>query len=183
MTMGCPLFLLQKQYMKIAFATNIIRLSLLAALGTTGLVAGSCTKESDPVVAAQDYSGIDDAIIQKYLTDNAITNAQKKPSGLYYVPVTTNPTAPATVVGRSVRVVYTGTFMDGRVFDSATSPFTFVLGRGQVIQGWDEGIALMHQGDKAILLIPSALAYGPSGRSTIPPNTVLRFEVEVTNVL
>jgi peptidylprolyl isomerase len=175
-----PIFA-KNQPMKNIFATTLLRFSLLAAVGATGLLSTACKKDEEST--PQDYSAIDDAIITKYITDNSITTAQKQPSGLYYVPILTNANAERAVAGKTVTVVYTGRFMDGRVFDaSALTGFRFGLGNGEVIKGWDEGIALMHKGDKATLLIPSALAYGSSGRSSIPANTVLRFEVELKNI-
>jgi peptidylprolyl isomerase len=137
-------------------------------------------------VEVVDYTPIDDNLITTYLTSHNITTAQKQASGLYFLPVTTNPNAVRATPGSRVSVLYTGHLLDanGTVFDAtSTTPFTFTLGRGEVIPGFDEGIALMHKGDRAELIMPSALAYGPSGAgSAILPNTVLRFEVELTNV-
>lgn len=80
---------------------------------------------------------------------------------------------------------YTGKFQDGKVFDSSHSrgePITFPLGRGSVIKGWDEGIALMKVGGKAQLVIPPNLADGESGASgVIPPNVTLIFDVELVS--
>lgn len=169
--------------MKKYFSAGVFRLLLLLIPATAGLLATSCKK--DPETVTQDYSAIDDGIIKKFLADSTITTAQKQTSGLYYVPVVTNAAGVRATAGKTVYVRYVGRFMDGRVFDSSGSaPFSFVLGRGRVIAGWDEGIALMHKGEKAKLLIPSALAYGASGAgSTIPPNTVIRFDVELMDVL
>jgi FKBP-type peptidyl-prolyl cis-trans isomerase len=133
------------------------------------------------------YSAVDDAIIQKYLADNNITNAQKQESGLYYVPVTTNPGAVQAAKNNTVSVLYTGKLTDGKVFDASSlhnnAPYSFVLGAGNVIRGWDEGIALMHKGDKGKLLIPPALGYGAKIVSaSIPANAVLIFDVELTDV-
>jgi FKBP-type peptidyl-prolyl cis-trans isomerase len=129
----------------------------------------------------QDNSAADDATIQKYLADNKITNARKQPSGLYYVPVTTNPNGQQATAGRTVTVDYNGTLLNGTVFDAGTIPFT--LGAGRVIAGWDEGIALMRLNEKSILLIPSRLAYGSQSPSTkIPANSVLRFDVTLTKI-
>lgn len=135
-----------------------------------------------------DYKIPDDYIITKYLADNKITTAQKLPSGLYYVPGTTNTGGALALTGKTASVLYTGRFVtgSGAVFDASSqhgnTPFDFVVGSGQVIAGWDQGIALMRKGEKGQLLIPSALAYGTRGSNAIPPNTVLRFEVEVTDV-
>ena len=109
----------------------------------------------------------------------------KTASGLEYMEVTAGTGAQA-VAGKTVKVHYTGKFRDGKVFDSSVSrsePIEFVLGRGRVIKGWDEGIALMKVGGKAVLTIPPNLAYGEHGAGgVIPPNATLVFDVELVDV-
>jgi FKBP-type peptidyl-prolyl cis-trans isomerase len=83
--------------------------------------------------------------------------------------------------GMSLTVNYTGTLTDGTVFDTSVGkrPFTFVLGVGEVIAGWDTGLVGMKVGGQRKLTIPSELGYGPQGSDPIPPNATLIFEVEL----
>ena len=98
----------------------------------------------------------------------------------------TSGTGPSPKHGDTVSVHYTGWLTDGRKFDSSVDrnePFSFVLGTGQVIQGWDQGVAAMRVGDKVKLTIPPELAYGPNGYpGAIPPNATLIFEVELLSI-
>ena len=106
-------------------------------------------------------------------------------SGLKYIEVEVGEGSSA-VSGKEVTVRYTGTFPDGKKFDSSVDrdePFTFKLGAGQVIKGWDEGVAGMRIGGKRKLFIPSELGYGKRGAgSVIPPDSELCFDVELLGV-
>ena len=88
-------------------------------------------------------------------------------------------------LGDTLTVHYVGTLSDGRVFDSSLDrnvPFTFVVGVGQVIRGWDKGLLGMHVGGKRLLIIPPEYGYGSQEAGTIPPNSTLIFEIELLNV-
>ena len=126
----------------------------------------------------------EDKEIQAYMAANNLKGV-KQPSGLYYVQTKPGTGARASA-GKTVSVHYTGKLINGTKFDSSVdrgTPFDFGLGQGQVIKGWDEGIALMSIGEKGFLLIPSALGYGERGAGgSIPPNSVLLFEVELLDI-
>jgi FKBP-type peptidyl-prolyl cis-trans isomerase len=168
-------------------STLATRLAFALLLATPGVLLTACGNQERTAATNVDYTKADEALIQKYLADNKITTAQRLPSGLYYVPTKAAPTGTPAAAGKTVSVLYTGELLDGTVFDASAKhgnePFSFVLGEGKVISGWDQSIALMHKGEKGVLLLPSALGYGPDGAgSDIPPNAVLRFEVELLDV-
>lgn len=127
---------------------------------------------------------IDDELLQKYFADNNI-KAEKTASGLYYV-IHEAGSGATPENGQMVSVNYTGMKMNGEKFDSNVDPafnhvkpLQFTLGQGQVIRGWDEGIALLKRGEKATLYIPSSLAYGKQAPPAIGPDQVLIFDVEL----
>jgi len=123
---------------------------------------------------------------EEYLAENGKrSGVMTTPSGLQYEVITMG-TGPKPEASDRVKVHYRGTLVDGTEFDSSYKrgePATF--GVGQVIRGWVEGLQMMPAGSKWKLHIPSDLAYGPSGGpgGSIPPNSVLIFEVELLEVL
>jgi FKBP-type peptidyl-prolyl cis-trans isomerase len=107
------------------------------------------------------------------------------PSGLRYIDRTIG-TGDVAVVGKTTTVHYTGWLENGKKFDSSVDrgqPFSFPLGAGRVIKGWDEGVAGMKVGGKRTLTIPANLGYGARGAGgVIPPNATLIFDVELLGV-
>lgn len=106
-------------------------------------------------------------------------------SGLKYTDIVTG-NGMSPTIGKQVTVHYTGTLENGTKFDSSVDrkqPFKFVIGVGQVIKGWDEGVMTMKVGGKRKLVIPSNLGYGARGAGgVIPPNATLIFDVELLDV-
>lgn len=105
-------------------------------------------------------------------------------SGLKYVDLVEG-TGVIPRTGQSISVHYTGTLQNGTEFDSSArrgTPYTFRLGTGSVIKGWDEGLATMRVGGKRKLIIPPSLGYGPRGNPpNIPGNATLLFDVELVD--
>jgi peptidylprolyl isomerase len=108
-------------------------------------------------------------------------------SGLKIVFFKTNQDSLMPENGDKVTVHYSGFLLDGKMFDSSVdrgTPLEFQIGRGMVIPGWDEGMMMMHKGDKAKLIIPAKLAFGDkgTGNGIIPPNAILQLDVELVNI-
>jgi FKBP-type peptidyl-prolyl cis-trans isomerase len=136
----------------------------------------------------------DDKDLQEYFKQHNV-QPQKTASSLYYT-ITKEGTGDMPKTGDTAVMNYTGTLIDGTTFDSNedtafhhVSDFQFALGKGMVIKGWDEGIALLKKGSKATLYIPSSMAYGSQSRpggganpKGIPANSILIFTVELKDI-
>jgi len=142
-------------------------------------------KEAEANVGKQ--AEIDDKLLQEYFAKNNL-HPTKTASGLYY-DIKQKGLGDFAKPGKKVTMNYTGKLLDGTAFDSNTDPafshvqpFSFELGKGMVIKGWDEGVQLLKLGSKGTFYIPSGLAYGPRPSGKIPANSVLIFDVEVTGI-
>ena len=139
------------------------------------------TPATENVVKGEQAKVVKEEALIKEKYPNAILTS----SGLMYIILKEgNGATPSR--GALVEAHYTGRLLDGTKFDSSVDrgkPFLFMVGRGEVIKGWDEAFLLMKKGEKRILIIPPGLAYGDKGMGTIPPNETLIFEVELIDFL
>jgi hypothetical protein len=108
---------------------------------------------------------------------------RQEPSGLYWQSRGVGQ-GPEARPGDTVTVAFAGWLPDGRLFDRSPpgSPFTFILGRGQVIDGWEEGVAGMQEGGRRLLVLPPSLAYGSQGQGMIQPGATLVFDVQLLHL-
>ena len=128
---------------------------------------------------AERFSPKERELIRQKFADATVT-----PSGLRYIVRRAGEGSPPSS-GALVVAHYHGTFLDGRKFDSSydrNEPFSFRVGTGAVIPGWDEAFLTMKPGERRTLVIPWWLAYGATGKGSIPPRTSLVFEVELLEI-
>lgn len=149
------------------------------------LTACTSSSSNESTVDPAEQKKLDAQIISTYVGNSGL-KGKTTPSGMFYSIERQGDGPSAKDLTASSKVVthYHGTFLDGKVFDSSVDkkkPFDFKL--GQVIAGWQEAIKLLNQGGKGTFIIPSHLAYGTKGfPGAIPPNSVLRFEVELLEI-
>ena len=134
----------------------------------------SCSDDDNNESEAEAYTR-NQQELEAYIEANDL-NVEKSNSGLYYV-ITTEGEGATPTTSSDVTVTYKGYFLDGTVFDQATTEVEFNL--GQVIPGFREGISYMQEGGSATLLMPARLAYGSRGSGSIPPNTAIAFDIEL----
>lgn len=149
-----------------------MKIKALYSLLLLSICFASCKKE--------DQKEIDEALIVKYIADHQL-DATRTPTGLYYV-ITDSGTIDRPTVNSDVSMYYTGTLLDGTRFDGRTAPADpLELPLAWTILGWQEGVPYYGRGGKGTLLIPSHLGYGEDGSGAIPPDAVLRFDIEVVD--
>ena len=160
-------------------STSIQRFTVIAVAALS--ISGCALSENPPTKTTGSAAAVSNA------TPPAVTGAEKKTdSGLRYIDIKEG-NGPMPQKGQQVTVHYTGWLTKGGTkFDSSVDrgqPFTFQIGVGQVISGWDEGVSTMKVGGKRRLLIPANLGYGERGAGgVIPPNADLTFDVELLGV-
>lgn len=151
-----------------------------AELAAKNTPVAAQTGDNTPVAAAATAAPLQGTPIESN-PGKTVTTA----SGLQYIEHLAG-SGPKPQPGEIVSVHYTGKLADGTKFDSSYDrgePIKFAIGKGQVIPGWDEGIAMMNKGGKATLIIPPDLAYGARGAgNVIPPNATLTFDVELVDI-
>lgn len=161
------------------------RISIFVALVVGALslsTLNGCTKCSK---SKDDSGGQSGQTPADAVQGDPVQDTPGAPGSIEIVDISTGSGADA-VDGARITVHYTGTLENGTKFDSSidrNSPFSFTLGQGQVIAGWDQGVKGMKVGGKRKLVIPPQLAYGERGvGGVIPPNATLVFEIELLNV-
>ena len=159
---------------------EIIKFSVCVAL-FAGLI--SC-KKADTVDSTQTFYDQNDTDLANYVSQNKLTPT-KTNSGLYYAVTTANPTGKTPAVNEEVEFTYKASLLKGAttgaVIDSANAKQSlyYLFGVGFLLQGLEEGLSKLHEGESATLLIPSYLAFGGTARSNIPAYSNLRFDVKL----
>jgi peptidylprolyl isomerase len=164
---------------------NLVSFSWLVGYVVVGLFCQLTMKTNAAIVVANlgDWQPVSKEMASA--TKNKSEKTIVTRSGLKYTQIKAG-TGAKPKQGQTVFVHYTGTLTNGKKFDSSLDrgqPFSFVLGKGQVIKGWDEALSLMKVGDRRKLIIPPKLGYGAAGAGgVIPPNATLIFDVELLKI-
>lgn len=140
------------------------------------VIAIACKKEN-----VTDYGPIDKKIIEDYLAEKGVTNAQSTSSGLYYIIQKPGGDVHPTIAS-SITFNYQGYLTDGTLFDSSPTGKPFTSALSNLVAGWQEGLPLIGVGGKITLLCPSALGYGSTAAGVIPANSVILFNIELVKI-
>jgi len=131
----------------------------------------------------QEQLQLDIKRIEGYISENNLDGFLSTEKGLYYK-LLRDGNSIFPISGDTLSVEYIGKFLDGSEFDRSNTdqPFEFVLGMGQVIEGWELGLTKIDEGGSGILIIPSGMGYGQSSSGSIPENSVLIFRIDLVDV-
>lgn len=124
----------------------------------------------------------EDVLINRFMTVKALTGFTKLPSGVYYKIITPGTGTEAVKVTSNITVAYIGRLLNGTIFDSATTAKPYTSKLELLIEGWKETLPFIKKGGKIRILVPSAAGYGSLGSGGIAPNSVLDFDIELTEV-
>ena len=151
----------------------------------SALIISGCNKNEDPYA---EYTPEREATLIKDWLAQMVTNKKDidtTSTGIFYI-VEKEGTGETVKSGNTVKVKYTGMFLDGTIFDASAyhgdGTMTYVHKTDPLIKGWEEGIEVMSKGGIAAFLVPSAKGYGINGAGSIPPNTPLIFIIEVIEI-
>lgn len=139
--------------------------------------------DTDQVFDEEEQLQVDIDLIEAFLAENNLDADTLQPSQMRLI-IHQQGSGSNAEFGSSVVIHYTGFLLDGTEFDSSigSSPFDVVIGRGNVIRGWDIGLRELNAGTRATFYIPSGLAYGNNRQGIIPPNSVLIFDIEILDI-
>ncbi len=133
------------------------------------------------------FNALNDQQIQNYIRQNNLTNVQSTGSGMYYKITTSNPAGRKPVLGDSIYLFYKGTLIDGTPVDTTSEvrnrPAKLILGTNNIVEGLEEALKLMREGEKATVMVPSYLALRNNGTWRIPPYAVLIYDVKINKLV
>ncbi|MBD2133493.1 MAG: FKBP-type peptidyl-prolyl cis-trans isomerase [Sphaerospermopsis kisseleviana] len=170
-------------FLSVVFMLVCVVALVLAQMGGNQDTAVAAKLSHNPPVSTAVIEEKTTLVASNIMSDaNVVTTS----SGLQYIELAKGDGEATPQKGQTVVVHYTGTLENGKKFDSSRDrgqPFSFKIGIGQVIKGWDEGLSTMKVGDRRQLIIPSELGYGARGAGgVIPPNATLIFDVELLDI-
>jgi peptidylprolyl isomerase len=178
-------FLRGKQFMREVLMSLSVVIVCIAMLVISAVfnIGGTPTAIADEISTPAAMTQIAVNPTEKTGPELDLANAVETESGLKYIDEVVGE-GEFPLKGEMVRVNYVGKLTNGKVFDKSKKPFSFVIGVGQVIKGWDEGVITMQPGGKRTLIIPAELGYGSrgAGGGVIPPNATLIFDVELIGI-
>ena len=146
------------------------------------ILTSGCSSEKEVIITEEEQLVIDLELIDSWLTDNGITDIQYHSSSMRYT-INNKGTGERAQLADNLRVSYEGRFLEtGVVFDKSNLFGPFILNASAMILGWYFILQEMDEGDEFTVYIPSKLAYGTRGNSSIPPNTVLVFDIKIIRI-